>query len=204
MKFYVYEHWRPDENICFYVGKGFGNRAWITRPRNEHHQSVVNKLSRLGMCVEVRMIESGLNEHEAFTLEKIRIVFWRSRGNHLTNQTDGGDGVSGLIFSKESRAKISVAHKGRKLSEEHKIKIRANSHKGVPRPEAVLVKLRGQKRSIESRAKMSAWQKGKIRSEEFKQKISATLKGRPLSNETKIKMKIAQKARQVRERAALH
>jgi len=25
--YYVYEHWRPDKDICFYVGKGKGSRA---------------------------------------------------------------------------------------------------------------------------------------------------------------------------------
>ena len=25
--FYVYEHWRPDHDECFYVGKGKGGRA---------------------------------------------------------------------------------------------------------------------------------------------------------------------------------
>jgi hypothetical protein len=26
--FYVYEHWRPDVDLPFYVGKGKGGRAW--------------------------------------------------------------------------------------------------------------------------------------------------------------------------------
>ena len=25
--YYVYEHWRPDKDVCFYVGKGKGGRA---------------------------------------------------------------------------------------------------------------------------------------------------------------------------------
>lgn len=25
--FYVYEHWRPDKDVCFYVGKGSKGRA---------------------------------------------------------------------------------------------------------------------------------------------------------------------------------
>jgi hypothetical protein len=29
-KFYVYEHWRPDKDVCFYVGKGHGRRAYKT------------------------------------------------------------------------------------------------------------------------------------------------------------------------------
>lgn len=31
--FYVYEHWRPDTGVCFYVGKGKEKRAWDMKRR---------------------------------------------------------------------------------------------------------------------------------------------------------------------------
>lgn len=46
------------------------------------------------------------------------------------NLTAGGEGTSGYIVSEETRKKQSIAKKGRKLSEEHKIKI-GNVHRGV-------------------------------------------------------------------------
>jgi len=95
-KFYVYEHWRPDTDVCFYVGKGARGRARRMKDRNPHHQAVVKKLSKLGMCVEIRMVHSGLTEDEAFAKEVERIAFWRGLGVSLVNRTNGGEGPSGL------------------------------------------------------------------------------------------------------------
>ena len=39
-RFYVYEHWRPDRDECFYVGKGKGGRANVMYGRNRHHEAV--------------------------------------------------------------------------------------------------------------------------------------------------------------------
>jgi hypothetical protein len=85
--FYVYEHWRPDKDICFYVGKGRGKRAYNFAQRSVHHKRIVNKLSRLGMCVEVRLVASGLQESVAFAIERQRIAFWRSVGVAIINKT---------------------------------------------------------------------------------------------------------------------
>ena len=94
--FYVYEHWRPDRDECFYVGKGKGGRAYKMRDRNLHHRAIVKKLSDLGMMVEVRMVASGIAESEAFRIEQERIAFWRAAGIDLANKTNGGEGTSGL------------------------------------------------------------------------------------------------------------
>lgn len=111
--FYVYEHWRPDKDICFYVGKGKGRRAYIF-DRCKHYNRIVAKLARLGMCVEVRLVQSGLEESVAFALEVLRIAFWRSVGVQLTNQTNGGEGASGCVKTEETKRKNSESHKGRK------------------------------------------------------------------------------------------
>lgn len=125
-KFYVYEHWRPDKDECFWVGKGNGNRAYSFE-RNRYYNFIVNKLTALGMCVEVRLVESGLPEHEAFALEKVRIAFWRSRGVQLANLTDGGDGPAGWkppkgwasrMHTPEAKKKAGAKRRGRKRSPE--------------------------------------------------------------------------------------
>lgn len=94
--FYVYEHWRLDRDECFYVGKGKGNRAYNMRDRNAHHRAIMEKLSREGSGMEVRMVATGLTEDEAFALEVERIAFWRAAGADLANKTNGGEGTSGL------------------------------------------------------------------------------------------------------------
>ena len=125
-KFYVYEHWRPDRGECFYVGKGSGCRANVmTGRRSAHHLAIQGKLSRLGLCIEVRIVQSGLSNEEANDLEMDRIEFWRNDGADLVNHTDGGDGQRGRKQSVETRLKISNALKGRKLSPEHIAKTRS-------------------------------------------------------------------------------
>lgn len=140
--FYVYEHWRPDKGVCFYVGKGHGNRSNIFADRNPFHRNVRAKLSRLGMCIEVRMVHCELDEETAFAIERERIAFWRSLGIKLTNLTDGGEGPSGFVPSEETRSRlrdkrrlrvfteadraaISAGRKGMKFSEEHKASLTA-------------------------------------------------------------------------------
>lgn len=122
--FYVYEHWRPDKDVCFYVGKGHGKRANdMNGCRNPHHKRIQAKLARLGMCVEVRMVGESLIERDAFTLEIERIAFWRESGVKLANLTNGGDGVTGMRHTDEWRAEHSRKMKGRKLSPEHRQKL---------------------------------------------------------------------------------
>jgi hypothetical protein len=111
--YYVYEHWRPDKGVCFYVGKGKGKRAYKMTERHNPHQNIINKLKRLGMCVEVKLFASGLTEKEALEIEVSRIAHWRSIGIKLANRTNGGDGVSGLKMSKEAKLKMRVAKLGK-------------------------------------------------------------------------------------------
>jgi hypothetical protein len=139
MKFYVYEHWRPDLDLCFYVGKGKGRRAVNIGHRNREHAKVVAELAAQGMCVEVRMFASDLTEEDAFYQECERIRFWRSMGVPLANCTDGGEGFSGFVrplgikLSPEARAKLSAARKGMKFTPEHRANL-ATKKLGKPRP----------------------------------------------------------------------
>lgn len=139
MPFYVYEHWRPDQDLCFYVGKGNGRRAQRIERRNADHSSVVAALAEIGMCVEVRMVASNISEDEAFRIERVRIAFWRSAGIALTNKTAGGEGFSGFVrpfgipLSESARQKVSDARKGMKFTAEHRAKLSAKKI-GRPRP----------------------------------------------------------------------
>jgi hypothetical protein len=220
--FYVYEHWRPDKDVCFWVGKGHGNRSRDFR-RNFHYNNIVKKLTRLGMCVEVRMVQSGLSEGAAFALEKERIAFWRGAGILLSNYTDGGEGVSGLKHSKQTRRKIrekrkaqkiahsaetrrkigaanAVALKGRK-NPAHAAKLRGRKH----RPEhtaKIVAKLIGRPVSEETRAKIRASNLGQKRSEVTKQRLRDSHLGKKLSLKTRKKMVAAQLARWAKIREA--
>ena len=153
--FYVYEHWRPDKDRPFYVGKGRGRRAWLLRPRNPHYANVARKLAALGLCVEVRLVVGEMTAEQACAVEIERIRHLRSAGVELTNMTDGGEGM--LNPSPEVRQKYSILFKNIVRTPEWC----ANISKGVSN------------QSAETRAKRSASMTGIVRSAETRAKVSA-------------------------------
>lgn len=99
----------------------------------------------------------GLNEIE---IELIR--FFNCRGSRGYNMTNGGDGTHGMTHSQSTRDKISLAGKGRKMSDETKRKLS--------------VAHTGKKLSEEHKKKLSQSKIGKhpIRTAEHQAKIIAS------------------------------
>ena len=112
-RFYVYEHWRPDRDECFYVGKGKGKRAQVMRARNPHHTAIQIKLNSLGMQVDVRIVREELSHEAACQLEIDRIAHWRILNIGLANYSSGGEGGN-FDPIPEVRRKISLANMGHK------------------------------------------------------------------------------------------
>lgn len=110
--FYVYEHWRPDKNSCFYVGKGIDRRAYRLKRPNRYHRRIVAVLEAAGLSVEVRIIASGLREESALRLECDRIQFHRDASTNLANTTIGGEGTSGYRFDTDQRETMSRRRRG--------------------------------------------------------------------------------------------
>jgi hypothetical protein len=179
--YYVYEHWRLDRDECFYVGKGKGSRAYSMKDRNRHHQAICAKLNRIGSAFEVRIVDSGLFEQDAFDLECERIAFWRNFGCDLTNLTNGGEGISGFKHSDETRQKLSDLNKGNPPT------FKGKKHTDeTKRALSEIAKKRGApKLTKEQQEKASAWHRGRKRSPETCAKISAKAKGRPSPNKKK-------------------
>ncbi len=127
--YYVYAYMRKISSSTatagtpYYIGKGKGNRAW-----NKHATRipVPSDHSYIIIC------ESNLTELVAFALER-RLIRWYGRKDIgtgiLLNKTDGGDGTANL--SEETRKKIGMAHKGKKISAEA-IQKKSISSKGIP------------------------------------------------------------------------
>jgi group I intron endonuclease len=107
----------------------------------------------------------------------------------------------GSSSSEETRAKISVALKGRKkapFSEEHKAKLRAAKVGVKQSPEAIAKRtaaLTGLKRSPEVCAAIGARTKGRKLSPEHKAKLIASKVGREVSAETRAKLSATSKGR---------
>lgn len=116
-RYYVYEHREADTGRTFYVGKGFGNRAWRMDSRNNHWNNVRNKHG-----LSVHLVYEGLSERQAFYIES-EIISAYGREN-LCNLTDGGEGISNPSI--ETRRKLSESHKGIKKSHEERL---AMSHR---------------------------------------------------------------------------
>ena len=184
--YYVYAYLRKSDLTPYYIGKGKGRRAFS----KDHKVIVPTDKSR------IVFFEKNLTELGAFALER-RYIRWYGRKDLgtgiLRNITDGGEGFSGLIFSKEHRDKISANHKGKIVSEETRAKLSLAG--------------KGQVRSEEYRAKMSAVQKGHPVSEEQRAKISIANKGRkmePFSEEHRSKISSALKGKKKPPRSKEH
>jgi hypothetical protein len=114
-KYYVYEHYKPNCDEPFWVGKGSGARATLLSKnsgRNNHWYNIVKKYG----C-EVRFVATNLTEIEALWLETICIKGWGRADlgeGPLTNKTDGGEGQSGWNPSKSWRQKRSMNTVGKK------------------------------------------------------------------------------------------
>lgn len=68
-EYYVYAHFNPITNECFYIGKGKGNRAWLKSTRNDYWKNYITLVPNY----EIRLIVTGLNEDEAFSIEEVLI-----------------------------------------------------------------------------------------------------------------------------------
>lgn len=182
--YFVYEHWRPDKDLCFYVGKGKTRRAGVMYKRGRHHENIQKKLARKGMCVEIRMVESGLSEDAAFALEIERIAFWRSVGVDLCNRTSGGEGSSGA--SEETRALMRAAKVGRKLTEEHKRKVGDASKRLMADP-ARRAHISEVHKEYQNRPEVKAAKSKRFkempRTKEHYEKVAAALRGKKRSPE---------------------
>ena len=114
---YLYRHLKPSGEV-FYIGIGKTNnfkRAYEKHNRNNWWHNTVKKYSNY----EVQVLTTGLTKYEACELEKV-LISWYKRADccegTLVNLTDGGEGVSNIVQSEESKKKradkIRVLYKG--------------------------------------------------------------------------------------------
>jgi hypothetical protein len=171
----VYIHKTLDTNEVFYVGIGKNkSRAFSTSNRNKHWNNIVKKH---GFYYDI--VFEDLTWEDCCKLE-IQLISEYGRkidGGLLCNISLGGDGVLGLVHSKETREKMSKSRKGIKFSDDHRRKIsEANKLKNLS--EETLLK---RKRSLT----------GKVKSLEVKMRISKIKTGSKHTDETKEKLRKA-------------
>ena len=103
--YYVYAYLRSKDSKTakagtpYYIGKGTRGRAW----GNHGNLPVPKSKTNIIIC------ENNLTEIGALAIER-RLISWYGRKNLntgiLCNLTDGGDGVSGLVHSDETKNKL--------------------------------------------------------------------------------------------------
>ena len=210
--YYVYQYLRED-GTPYYIGKGYGNRAFS----DSHRVKVPDDVSR------IEIIQENLSESDALSLE-IELIAKFGRKDLgtgiLRNLTSGGDGLKnpgpetrkkmsdnvrrgitgmlGKTHSDSTKKKMSDAAKKKTFTEEHRKKIgdarrgkKEDPAVGKRRGEAISKAKKGKsnghegmKHSEETKAKISA-QKGWKHSDEAKEKM----RGRPMTEETKQKIR---------------
>ena len=212
------------KNICLlfepvYVGKGKNKRylehlVYLEKHTNLHFKYKLKKILNEGFTkqdIENHILNIPCNsEQEAFDLE-IKLIKEIGRSDlglgPLVNSTNGGEGVSGQIFSKIYRSKLSESKIGRKLSSETKKKIseaiggskHPNFGKKILKedhPRGMLGKIHSQ----ETKNKMSNSLSGtnhpmfeKHHSDDTRRKMTESHTGKPLSEEHKRKISESKK-----------
>jgi len=99
--YYVYVWYRKTDGNPFYVGKGTGNRCYLLHNRNNYFMNVYRKHGAV-----VKIVQNRLTEDDALKLERELIMEYRGL-YEMTNLTDGGEGVSGMSHSEETKELLS-------------------------------------------------------------------------------------------------
>ncbi len=152
--FYVYEHVRKDTGAVFYVGKGYGDRAFQGRSgrRSSYWQNVVGKAGGFN----VSFVQVEMNEELAFLVEVERIDQLRKLGVKLRNLTDGGDGTSGFKMPPDQVEAAAAKRRGVPIPADVRAKISASVRRAAYR------------HTPEQRKKMSAAHRGHRRALGYK------------------------------------
>ena len=133
MEYYTYAYLREDRTP-YYIGKGKGKRAY--KKRNKGVKPPKDK-------TRIIYLKQNLTEEESFKHEIYMIAVFGRKDlgtGILHNRTDGGEGSSGAIQSKETRKKIKEKAIGRIMSKSARLQMSV-SQIGRKHPENVKKKI---------------------------------------------------------------
>lgn len=215
-KYTVYKHTSPEGKIYIGCTHQKPKRRWQHGHGYHHNEELTSDIKKFGWdSFEHEIIYSG-SEEEAYSLERKLIhKYDSSNPDRGYNKSIGGKVNKGMIRSDEYRQMLSERTSGKnhplygkRLSEEHRQKIRdanmghtvseearikiGNGNRGKVKSEETIKKWRESRKgyipSEETRQRMSEAQRDKYVSEETKKKIGDANRGKVRSEETKRKL----------------
>lgn len=155
----------------FYTGKGVESRPSThlkevqrgAEVKNKHRANTIKLILRNGLTPIIHVERHFDNEQEAYTFER-QVIAKYGRADlglgPLTNQTEGGEGPLGRIFTDSYRKKLSVAGKRAHAEGKMEANVKAfisagNVASRTPSARAKNSATRtGKKRSVETRARL--------------------------------------------------
>ena len=165
---YIGQTCRQDQRVNRYLGSG----KWLKR--------AIKKYGKANFCKEIICWCSDndqLNRMEKLYIKLLSPDY---------NLNAGGQSAIHFKHTAESREKLRMAHKGKVLSKEHKLRI-AQSHLGLKHKTHITTE--------EHKRKISESLAGRHLSAETKLKLAQVNIGKKVSEETRAKMSAAQKRR---------
>lgn len=186
--FYVYAH--LIDGKIFYIGSKYGKnkREYDTTNRPDDWYEIVNKNNGK---FDVEILQYCKSKNECIALELQLIQKYHDIGLAQASHQD----KRGIALTDEQKVNISNGLKGRKLSEEHKEKLRQIGLKRVP-------PFKGRTHTTESKKKIGESLKGRKLSDFQRQRIIESNKTRKISNETREKMRQSAKNRKNRSKSS--
>lgn len=176
-----------------YVGETMNMKERINRHRSSKTLALHSAISKYGIDNFNIYVEyfPNFNKKELQQLEEKLIHKCNSLAPNGYNILSKGESSIGFKHTEETKLKMSLLKKGKKLSNEHREKL-ANAKIGGKRSEETKLKMRnsqlGNKFSEESKLKMSLAKKGKAPSEQCRLKGIEFHTGRKMPEETKLKI----------------
>ena len=135
---YVYRHIRLDKNEPFYIGIGSDSSYKRANEKTRRNKIWNDINSRTEYHVDI--LCDGLNWVEACEKEKEFIALYgriNKKNGTLSNLTDGGDGVVGVIVSENARIRSSETHLNKNISKETREKISKSLKLKVKSPDEI-------------------------------------------------------------------
>lgn len=139
--YYLYRHVRLDKNEVFYIGIGTTASPKMqinlgSTHRALYYRAYEKKKSRNAYWRNV-VAKTDYAVHILFETEDIELIKTKEKEfiaiykNTLTNLTSGGGGLESYRHTPESKAKIGLAFRGKKLSKEHTLKANQRKYKKI-------------------------------------------------------------------------